>query len=284
MHEVPISATVAFSHRSFERFAEFITGELGIKMCEAKAPMLQSRLMRRLRQLGLDSLDDYQEYLFHSPDAGEERVHFIDAVTTNKTEFFREAKHFEYLARTVLPVWEPMARAEGGLRLWCAGCSSGEEPYTLAMVMAEYAREHPGFEFSIVATDISSKVLEQAHSGIYEESRILPVPDALRHRYLLRSNDPTRRLVRVIPELRRRITFHRLNFMAQDYGFALPFDVIFFRNVMIYFSKPTQEAVILRQCRHLRPGGYMFIGHSESLAGLRVPLTLQAPSVYLNNL
>lgn len=277
-----LNSPVSLTPKSFARFAQFITDNLGIKMSEAKIPMLQSRLMRRLRQLGMHSLDQYQDYLFNSPDAADECVHFIDAVTTNKTDFFREPQHFDYLVQTALPALSRLSGSGPGWRfkLWCAGCSSGEEPYTLAMVLSEYARQHAGFDFSILATDISTRVLEHAQRAIYEESRIDPVAPALRHAYLQRSTDPTRHLVRIAPPLRSRITFRRLNFMDEDYGLREVFDVIFFRNVMIYFDKPTQESVIQKQCRYLRPGGYLFVGHSESLAGLNVPVSMTGSAVF----
>lgn len=277
--EAKSAQALVLSRDSFNRFATFIRKELGIKMSEAKVPMLQSRLMRRLRQLNLDSLEQYQDYLFTSAQAEEERIYFIDAITTNKTDFFREPTHFEYLVSTALQNLAP-AEAEWRLRLWCAGCSSGEEPYTLAMVLSEYEREHHGFSFSILATDISTRVLDHAKAGIYDESRVEPVPMHLRHRYLLRSRDPQRHLVRIIPELRQRITFRRLNFMDEDYRLREVFDIIFFRNVMIYFDKPTQEVVIQKQCRNLRKDGYLFVGHSESLAGLNVPVAITGSAVF----
>lgn len=270
----------ALTRDGFARFAEFITRQLGIKMSDNKVPMLQSRLMRRLRQLGMNSLDEYQNYLFNSAHSDEERVLFIDAVTTNKTDFFREAQHFDYLVNSALPSLMQLGLPNGSLKVWCAGCSSGEEPYTLAMVLSEFARENAGFDFSIVATDISTRVLEHARLGIYETSRIEPIPMALRHRYLLRSCDPQKRAVRIVPDLRGKITFRRLNFMDADYGLRDTFDVIFFRNVMIYFDKPTQEAVLHKQCRHLRSGGYLFVGHSESLAGLNVPVSIISSAVF----
>jgi chemotaxis protein methyltransferase CheR len=270
------------SRESFAGFARFITGELGIKMPEAKILMLQSRLMRRLRVLQLSSLEEYQDYLFNSANAEEERTHFINAVTTNKTDFFREPQHFDYLARVALPALGGAARdsRRGCFKLWCAGCSSGEEPHTQAIVLSEYARKTPGFDFAILATDISTKVLDYARLGIYEESRLEPVRPDLRRQYFLRSKDPRQARVRVISELRRKITFHQLNFMAADYRVKDMFEVIFFRNVMIYFDKPTQEAVVNKLCRNLAPGGYLFVGHTESLAGLNIPVTPAAPAVF----
>jgi chemotaxis protein methyltransferase CheR len=263
------------SARSFSRLAAFITSELGIKMPEAKLPMVQSRLMRRVRELGFDSVDRYTEYFFNSPDAADERIQFINAITTNKTDFFRESVHFDYLTGTVLP---PLAGRT--VRIWSAGCSSGEEPYTLAMVLSEFAGRNRGFEFSIFATDVSTRVLDRARGGIYEEPQIAPVPSSLRAKYLLRSKDPARKVVRVVPELRRTISFERLNFMDPDYPIKTLFDAVFFRNVMIYFDRPTQEAVLNRICRNLNSGGYLFVGHSETLAGLNVPAAPVGPAVY----
>jgi chemotaxis protein methyltransferase CheR len=271
--------TLPMSRESFAKFAKFITDELGIKMSESKVPMLQSRLMRRLRHLELDSLEQYSEYLFNSADGEEERTHFINAVTTNKTDFFREPQHFDFLTRTALPALGGAARG-GKFKLWCAGCSSGEEPYTEAIVLSEYARQTPGFDFAILATDISTRVLDHARLGIYEASRLDPVRADLRQRYFLRGKDDTQDRVRVIPELRRKISFHQLNFMAADYCVKDIFDVIFFRNVMIYFDKPTQEAVINKLCRNLAPGGYLFVGHSESLTGLNIPVTSVGSAVF----
>lgn len=273
------------SSESLIRFCEYITGELGIKMSPAKLPMLQSRLQRRLRVLGLSSLNQYQEYLFNSAQSDDERVHFINAITTNKTDFFREPQHFAYLVQTALPALDPSCDGSAlerswRLKLWCAGCSSGEEPYTLAMVLGEFGGHRAGFDFTLLATDISTKVLNHAQLGIYDEERIDPVPMALRAKYLLRSKDRARNQVRIIPELRHKISFYRLNFMEAHYQVKDMFDVIFFRNVMIYFDKPTQEAVINKLCRHLVPGGFLFVGHSESLAGLNLPVKCVASAVY----
>lgn len=271
---------LSLSQASYKRFAEYITRELGIKMPEAKAPMLQSRLQRRMRALGVDTLDEYQRRLFDSAEGDAEIAHFIDAVTTNKTDFFREPQHFRYLTDHVLPARAPRGGGSWRFKLWCAGCSSGEEPYTQAMVLSEYAREREGFDFSILATDISTRVLAAAQKAVYEESKIEPVPEALRKRYLLRSREQGKQLVRIVPALRAKARFQRLNFMDTDYGVRETFDAIFFRNVMIYFDKPTQEAVINKLCRNLAPGGYLFAGHSESLAGLDIPLKMVASAVY----
>jgi chemotaxis protein methyltransferase CheR len=269
---------------AFDRFARFITQQLGIKMSPDKMSMLQSRLQRRLRVLGMNSIEEYQEHLFHSPRSVEELVDFIDLVTTNKTDFFREAGHFDFLTQEALPKLAAMQGRRPGtpwnFKLWCAGCSTGEEPYTLTMVLSEFATTWPGFDFSILATDISTRVLNHASAGIYDEERITPVAMPLRKKYLLRSKDAQRAQVRMVPELRRKIRFQRLNFMDDTYPVRDQFEVIFFRNVMIYFSKETQTAVINKQCRNLVPGGYLFVGHSESLAGLAIPVSSVGMAVY----
>lgn len=276
------SQPATLSRESFARFSQLITRELGIRMPPAKRPMLQSRLQRRLRQLQIETIEAYEAHLFESPDGAAERAHFFDLVTTNKTDFFREPAHFEYLRQTALPT---LAHDAGqpprwNCQLWCAGCSSGQEAYTLAMVLNDYARDHAGFNFAALATDISTRVLDEARAAIYPEELIEPVPMPMRQKYLLRSRDRRQGLVRIVPELRAKVRFERLNFMDRDYGLRAEFDVIFFRNVMIYFDKPTQQAIVTRMGRHLRAGGYLFISHSESLAGLDVPLRLVGSSVF----
>lgn len=274
-HEL-VEAPIALSQTSFNRFAHYITSELGIKMPESKVTMVQSRLLRRVRELGLDSMEGYAEYFFTTSNH-EERQYFINAITTNKTDFFREPAHFNFLLEEVLP-----SLTGGGVafKAWSAGCSSGEEPYTLAMVLAEYAGHRPGFDFAVLGTDVSTKMLDCARDGIYQEWKVLPIPEALRRKYLLKSRDDSEPLARIIPELRRKVGFHRLNFMDDDYPVKDAFDVIFFRNVMIYFDRSTQQAVTNKLCRNLAPGGHLFIGHSESLSGLDVAVKPVTISIY----
>lgn len=272
-------ASVVISPENFRRFADLISSELGIKMSENKIPLLQSRLQRRMRVLGLSTIDEYQRLLFDPAQGDTELTGFINAVTTNKTDFLRERDHFEFLVGTVVPAVRPEVAARGGLAVWCAGCSTGEEPYTIAMYLAEAARTTP-FEYSIFATDISTKVLRTARHAVYGEALVHPVPPDWRKRHLLRHRDPAKPIVRIAPELRAHVRFARLNFMSEDFGVCEQFDAIFFRNVMIYFERPTQEQVVRRLCRHLRPGGYLFIGHSESLIGLSLPLKMAGSAVY----
>jgi chemotaxis protein methyltransferase CheR len=263
---------------SFSRLAELITRELGIKMMESKVPMIQSRLLRRVRELGLQSIDEYCEHLFQLEDSASERIHFIDAVTTNKTDFFREPQHFQMLASSVIPALsrDRLLAAGAPLAVWSAPCSSGEEPYTLAMVLSEIS----GLNFRILGTDVSTKVLQKAKDAIYTEEQIQPVPADYRSKYLRRGKGEQSSLVRICPALRSTVSFHRLNFMQEDYGVRDLFHVIFCRNVLIYFDRATQEAVINKLCRNLIPGGFLFIGHSESLSGLQVPLVSAGQSCF----
>jgi chemotaxis protein methyltransferase CheR len=278
---MPPGSFAVLTRQSFDRFSEFITRELGIKMPPEKLPMLQSRLQRRLRQVGLTSLEQYQNHLFNLPKGADEWTEFINLVTTNKTDFFREPRHFDILAQTTLPGIGRRAPSPWLVKVWCAGCSTGEEPYTLAMVLAEFQKGHPDFDFSILATDISTRVLEHAQNAIYDEDRITPIPAELQRRYLMRSRDRLHPRVRIVPELRNKVRFGRLNFMSAEYGLNEHFDVIFFRNVMIYFDKATQLAVLRKLCQHLKTGGGLFVGHSESLVGFDLPIRSIAASAFV---
>jgi len=269
------------SRQSFARLAAFITSELGIQVPPSKSTMLQARLQRRLHELQLPSVDAYEAYLRNPAHAREERAAFISAVTTNKTDFFREPQHFAYLLGTVLPAFEQSARGLGGrFQLWSAGCSSGEEPYTLAMLLADYFDDKARYDFALLGTDISPRVLALARAAIYPRTAIHPVPQALRQRHLLEGSGPAAGQVRVSKALRAKVAFHPLNFMDPSYPIRDSFHAIFFRNVMIYFDRPTQQSVVQKLARHLQPGGYLFIGHSESLLGLDVPLVPVAPAVF----
>jgi chemotaxis protein methyltransferase CheR len=277
------SHTVSLLKDDFLRLSAFIHQEYGIKMPPIKKTLLESRLQKRLRKLELKSFKEYCDYLFSPEGRKNEIPHFIDKITTNKTDFFREPDHFEYLTQQALPLLlesEPRGRRQ--LRVWSAGCSTGEEPYTLAMVIAEFAERRPDFRFdySILATDISPEVLATARKAVYHEMRIAPVSMPLRKKYLLKSRDKSRKIVKIVPELRRKVEFARLNFMDKDFGIRQPMDIIFCRNVIIYFDKPTQAIILSRLCHYLVTGGYFFQGHSESMQGMDLPLKNVFPTVY----
>lgn len=268
--------------KDFKVISEFIHATFGIKLPPIKKTMLEGRLRKRLRSLDMRSFRDYSEYLFSPEGMKTECPLMIDVVTTNKTDFFREGGHFDYLIQNVLPdlVDRHGLGVQGPLHVWSAASSTGEEPYTLAMVLSEFAANCPGFNYSILATDISSRVLEKAVRAVYDHDRVLTVPLSLRKKYLLKGKKDKARLVRIVPELRSRVRFRRLNLMDEDYGIREEMGVVFCRNVLIYFDRPTQEKLLGRICSHLLPGGYLFTGHSETLHRMDLPLAPVATTVY----
>ncbi len=268
----------------FEQFSAFIYEEAGIKMPPAKKTLLEARLQKRLKALGLQSFKEYADLVFSEAGREQEIVHLIDVITTNKTDFFREPHHFDFLTKEAIPAMQKLRGAgESSLnpfRIWSAGCSTGEEPYTMAMVLAEYAETNTGFRFSITASDICTQVLRTAANGVYVEERTDTIPLPLKKKYLLRSKDKTKGVVRIIPALRSLVSFKRVNFMDDHFGIQERQDVIFCRNVIIYFDKQTQATLMKKFHRQLHPGGYLFIGHSETLNGLDVPFKQVGNTVY----
>lgn len=265
----------------FKKLAEFIQTNVGIKMPDEKHLMVQSRLTSRLKKLRMDNFDDYLALAFSGTEQGSEEIALmIDAITTNLTNFFRENQHFEYLSHKILP--EIVSTGEDKIELWSAGCSSGQEPYTLSIVMQEFMRLNPGklTDYSILATDISSKVLGKAIDAVYPMSEVADMPFDIKKRYFLKSKDMTTPAVRVKPEVREKVHFQRLNFMDSSYPRTTPKHVIFCRNVLIYFDKQTQKSVVSKLIEHLVPGGYLFLGHSETIFGMDLPLKTVGPTIF----
>jgi chemotaxis protein methyltransferase CheR len=272
-HEESISA------KDYARLCELIYAQAGIHLGSERKTMLEVRIKRRLKVLDLHSYHEYCNFLFSQTGLKNELIHLIDVVTTNKTDFFRESGHFDFLVEKALP--ELAERINGrSFVIWSAGCSTGEEPYTMSIVLSEYAAAHPGFRFRILASDISNIVLEKAELGVYTQEIIDPVAPLLRRKYFMRSRKPGSEQVRVVPELRRSIDFRRLNFMDADYGISEKVDAIFCRNVIIYFDRPTQERILQKLSSYLLPGGYMFVGHAETLHDMNLPLVPVAPALY----
>jgi chemotaxis protein methyltransferase CheR len=269
----------SISGRDYARLCDLIYAQAGIHLGTERKTMLEVRIKRRLKALNLSSYSEYCDYLFGHTGLKDELAHLIDVVTTNKTDFFRESAHFDFLADKALP---ELTESLGGRQfaIWSAGCSTGEEPYTMAIVLSEYAQSHPGFRFRILASDISSIVLAKAELGVYTNEIVAPVSPLLRRKYFMHSRKPGSEQVRVVPELRRSIEFFRLNFMDADYPIAQKVDAIFCRNVIIYFDRPTQQRILLKLANCLLPGGYMFVGHAETLHDMNLPLTPVAPALY----
>ena len=275
--------TKILSNRDFDRLSQFISDHCGIKMPPVKKTMLEARLQKRLRLRGITSFRDYCDMLFKLPEGSDELVHMIDAVTTNKTDFFREPVHFAYLTETILPEFLGSfnLQTRPPFAVWSSACSTGEEPYTLAIVLNEFERLNRGFKFAISATDISTRVLDKARTGIYDESQISMIPLSQKQRYFLRSKDRVRGQVRVVPELRSRVLFQRLNLMDEKYPLRIEsIDALFCRNVIIYFDRPTQGSLLERLCRYIRKDGYLFLGHSETVHGFDLPLVRMSSTIY----
>jgi chemotaxis protein methyltransferase CheR len=272
------TAADGLSHKDLNRVCTLIHDACGISIGPDKKVMLEARLKRRMNALNIGSYGDYCKHLFGGSDA-DELMYLIDAVSTNKTDFFREKGHFEALSRTVLPEFDADRGGHREFRVWSAGCSTGEEPYTLAMVLAEYARSRPAFRFRILATDISTDVLAKAQYGVFTTGAANPVPPELWRRYFMRSRDRRSDQLRVVPELREMIEFRRVNLM-EDFAVPEPMDAIFCRNVIIYFDRPTQQRLFEKFARQLVAGGHLFIGHSESLSSLDVPFVPFGPAMY----
>lgn len=268
------------SQANFIRLSRFVYDYCGIRITEKKRTMLDSRLRRRMRALGIGGINAYCKYLFDSGDANAktEIVHFIDAITTNKTDFYRESAHFDYLRAQILP---HLAESGGRtIRVWCAASSVGAEPYTLAMELEDFCQVRPGLSYTLVATDICTEVLVKAVAGRYPVAMMEPIPEAMRRKYIMVSRDPNGREFRIVPRLRAKVSFQHLNLMDERYPQDQNFDVIFCRNTLIYFDRDTQIRVLQRLCDHLRRGGHLVLGHSENITGAGLPLKSVANTIF----
>jgi chemotaxis protein methyltransferase CheR len=272
MSTIPAAAAPELSPADFRHIAALVRGVAGLNLRPGKEGLVRARLSRRLRALGLDGFPAYLARLRADPGDAELRA-MVDALTTNKTSFFREARHFDHLATSVLPVLAVAGRAPC---LWSAGCSTGEEPYTLAMVLRDTLPEPLLGLARILATDISARVLDHAAAARYAPDAVADVPEALRRRHLVCEADGR---WRVVPELRRLVHLARLNLVG-EWPMRGPFDAIFCRNVMIYFDRPTQARLVARFRALLAPGGHLFLGHAESLTGLAPGFAYAQPAVY----
>ncbi|GEO79883.1 chemotaxis protein methyltransferase [Pararhodospirillum oryzae] len=265
----------------FRSLAELIEEEIGIRLPESKKTLVESRLRRRLRPLGLQNLKEYASQYLETDLLYVEFPDLINALTTNKTDFFREKSHFDLLSEKVIPSFlhEGMGRLRP-LRIWSVACSIGAEPYTLAMVLAEHARLTPGFQYTIRGFDIDSEALFKARRAIYDLNYLDPIPETLRSRYLLRARAANNHTFRIAPELRRKVQFFPLNVLTPEWPDEETADIIFCRNVLIYFNRPKQQRALEGLCARLRSGGVLFVGHSESLQGLTLPVRPFASAAY----
>jgi len=253
------------SDKLFDQYSRFIYSNVGILLPPTKKVMLQARLTKRLKKLNLSSFEEYFKYVTSEEGLKNEMPNMVNAVTTNKTDFFREPKHFKYLTEIILPEYYQQKKNKK-FKIWSAACSTGAEPYTMAMLLQEFALTHSAFRYAILSTDISTEVLDIAHEGVYHLDMAKSIPKNMCKKYLLKAKDVNKQpFMRIVPELRKKIKFKQLNLMDHYYSVVKDIDVIFCRNVFIYFDRQTQERVIRKLCSHIRPGGYLFIGHSETL-------------------
>ncbi len=264
----------------FQKFSDLVYEKTGIFLKPEKKELLNARLGKRLRATGISSFKQYYEYVINDR-SGDELVHLIDNVSTNFTSFFRENSHFEILSSTVLPAFVKEGRGKNKeILLWSSASSSGEEPYTMAMVVEDFVSRHPGMRYRIMATDISTRVLAQAKRGVYADERVTKVPTPFLKKYFQKGVGNSDGYVKVKDELRRMVHFDRFNLMG-DFPWRAAIDVIFCRNVMIYFNRETQQDLVSKFHEALTPGGYLFIGHSESISGLKHNFTQVDATAYM---
>ncbi len=255
---------VEITDREFEKMQRLIYDQFGIKLTEQKKTLLVSRMQKLFRTRGINSFSEYYDYIVNDKSKAA-LTELVNYISTNHTFFYREHDHFDFFSQYALPefIHKLQARRSKDLRIWSAGCSSGEEPYLLVMLMMEaLGSEYHNWDAGILATDISMKVLEIAKRGIYEKERLDLLPDKYKKKYFIKLDENR---YEVKPEVRKEVTFGKFNLMNDTYPFKKPFQMIFCRNVMIYFDEVTREKVVNRFCNVLEVDGYFFIGHSETI-------------------
>lgn len=267
------------SDNDFKRLSKFIYDNYGINLYPQKKVLVVSRLQKRLTKLGMKSYTEYCDFVLNNDKGPKEAVHMIDRISTNKTDFFREADHFEYLSDPMLADYLAETRKKK-IRIWSAGCSSGEEPYTIAMILSEFKANNSSFNFDIYASDISTTVLKKASKAIYPTSDLEQIPNEYKKKYILKSKDRTKHQIRIAPVIRNKVKLFRYNLLSDKTPFNQPLDIIFCRNTLIYFDRQTQQKVVSNLIADLNEGGYLFLGHSESLINMGFSLKHVFPSVY----
>jgi len=263
---------------AFQYIIDLIYERSGIRLHDGKRELIKARLGKRMRFHGFPDLKTYCEFLRTNADEAEV-TKVVDSLTTNFTHFLREEDHLKFLVSQAIPA--ACGSRPARFKVWSAACASGEEPYSIAMYLAEHFPIADGWNWSILATDISTRALGEATRGIYEDRKLSPLPLNWKRDYFLRGKNAWEGYCRIKPELAERVVFRQIN-LLKPYDFNDAFTVIFCRNVMIYFDRPTQEQLMNRLSHCLTPGGYLIVGHAESLTGLSVPLQRISPSIYRN--
>lgn len=276
------SSMPALNDAEFQELVTIIYDKTRIQMSEHKRALVSSRISKRIRALKLKSFAEYIDYVKNSSDT-EELTNFINAVTTNKTDFFREIKHFEYMKNTFLPLWE-QAFKEGrvnNLRIWSAACSTGEEPYTIGMTLHEYFGDrYDKYDIKILASDIDTNVLAHARTGIYKDETVDPIPDNILKKYFLKGTGKNDGLYKVKNILQKDLFFRQLNFKDHDFDIHTKFDLIFCRNVIIYFDKEFQKELFTKFYGYMKEDSFVFIGHSETLFGISDKFKYVSSNIY----
>lgn len=281
LREVSNGGSRALSSTEFRLFQDMIHREAGIFLSESKRALLVGRLSRRLRELGLQSFKDYHRYV--TQEDPRERVLMLDCISTNETHFFREPRQFEFLQQQVFEGWAAAAAAGGRprrIRVWSAACSTGEEPYSLAMTLLDHFPRQSGWEIEILASDLSTRVLARAREGVWSLERAREIPEPLLKRFMLRGTRSQEGKMKAGPEVSSLIRFERINLNDERYPVSGRFDLVFCRNVLIYFDAPSKARVIRQLSRHMAPGGYLFLGHAESVVGSNQDLRRVGPTIY----
>lgn len=278
-NETDMSNYEVMSDKTYQKISSLITSVCGINLPIKKKSMLQARLRKRMKHLQMKTYEDYCEYLFSNQNKQNELPELINIISTNKTEFFRENKHFEFIYQSILPHFAE--QQIDNVSVWSAGCSTGEEAYSIAMTVEEYNLNHNHqFHYHITGTDISYTAIEKARKAIYKEEKITDIPYDYRGKYLLRSKNQDMKLVRIKPHLRDKTSFFKLNLFNQNEYFKNTFDIIFCRNTLIYFNKENQEKIVRNIVKMLNKNGLLFIGHSESLFHFNLGLKNLRPTIY----
>lgn len=266
---------MTLTKNEFHQIKSLVYEKAGISLSEQKQPLMVSRLSKRIGQLGLPSFQAYYDYVV-SGDNPEELTQMLDLMSTNKTDFFREPHHFEFLKGRVVPTLSQIKQ----IRIWSSASSTGEEPYSIAMTLLDAVPEPRQWDCKILASDLSTRVLAKAAQGVYETERVENLSSAIIQRHFLRGKGKQDGFVKVKPQVGEMVTYRRINLMDQSFPIRNPLDVIFCRNVMIYFDRPTQSSLVGKFFRYLKPGGILFIGHSESLQWIDHSFTYVAPTIY----
>ena len=264
------------SDRDFNRLRDIIYNEAGIKLTDVKKALMQSRLMKRLRELKLGNFTEYYNYLTENYD--NEKINFINAITTNKTDFFRENEHFEFMKYRILPEFDKKGEKE--IRIWSAGCSTGEEPYTIAITLHEYYHGKKSPEFLILATDIDTQVLNKAREGIYPSDHVADIESKYLNNYFSYIRNQNGAFYKVNEKLKESVYFRRLNLLSEEYPMKKQFDIILCRNVIIYFDKETQKKLFEKYYSYLKNDGYLLIGHSENITNITDKFVLVGRTIY----